>query len=212
MIADGSLNAERQGKEWAVEPRSLERNRRHPRPAGRPWKPSSVWALIALVEGYDDQLGPLDRHRARQRLDRSGLEELAPRLSSRAELRRFYCHPSGLEPLANEEAFVRSGVSAAAEHNAGIIARDVIEGYVSYADASPLIDHYGLEESTDQPNVLMRIVQDDVWPFPPSAQVAPRSVVALDLLETDEPRARRAGARLLEALHSPNATITAVDG
>ncbi|MPZ53324.1 MAG: hypothetical protein GEU79_11450 [Acidimicrobiia bacterium] len=92
---------------------------------------------------------------------------MAPRLFTRADLKRFYCHPSGLQPLANEEAFVRSGISAAAEHNADIIARDVIEEYVSQ--------------------------------------------VALDLLEADEPRARRAGAQLLEAPHSPNATITAAD-
>jgi hypothetical protein len=90
-------------------------------------------------------------------------------------------------------------VSAAGDHGVDIVASDFLEAYVSEARIAALIDQYGLDPDAERPNVVLRVVGDAVWPFSPEMDVAPRSVVAVDLLEADDERSRRAGAAL--ALH-----------
>ena len=91
---------------------------------------------------------------------------------------------------------VRSGVSAGADHGVDIVASDFLEAYVSEARIAELIDQYGLDPDAERPNVVLRVVGDAVWPFSPEMDVAPRPVVAVDLLEADDERSRRAGAAL----------------
>ena len=56
-----------------------------------------------------------------------------------------------------------------------------------------------LEERSERPNLGLRVVGDAHWPFPDGATVAPRVVAAIDLIESDDDRCRRAGAELLES-------------
>jgi len=95
---------------------------------------------------------------------------------------------------------VRSGVSAAADHGADIVASDSLEAYVPAARIAAIVKQYGLDPDAERPNVILRVVDDAVWPFAPEEQVAPRSVVAIDLLEADDERSRRAGAELARQL------------
>jgi hypothetical protein len=115
-------------------------------------------------------------------------------------MRRFYGHPSVLEPLAAEPEVVRSGVSAAASHGADIVTSDFLEAYVPEARIAVLVSRYGLDPDAERPNVVLRVVGEGVWPFAPEMDVAPRSVVAVDLLEADDERSRRAGAELARPL------------
>jgi len=172
MLADGKLSGQRLGREWVIDPRDLERVRLRRQPVGRPWNASSAWAL------------------------------LASRLRARSELRRVYGHPAVLGRLAEEPAVVRSGVSAAADYGANIAASNEFEGYVSARKLKLLVDRYALDESAEQPNIVLHVVADRVWPFQPGAKVAPRFVVALDLLEADGERSRRAGAELAMGMSS----------
>jgi excisionase family DNA binding protein len=199
MLADGLLAGHQIGREWAIERRALENLKRHRGPVGRPWSASSAWAVLAIADGDSLDLSPVDRSRARRRLAERGLAGLVARLGARAEMRRFYGHPSVLEPLAAEPSVVRSGVSAGADHGVDIVASDFLEAYVSEARIAALINQYGLDADAERPNVVLRVVGDAVWPFSPEMDVAPRSVVAVDLLEAEDERSRRAGAAL--ALH-----------
>lgn len=60
-----------------------------------------------------------------------------------------------------------------------------------------LVKQFGLDEQAARPNVLLRMVADGVWPFESDQRYAGRSVVGVDLLESEDPRSRRAGAELL---------------
>ena len=57
-----------------------------------------------------------------------------------------------------------------------------------------------MEERSERANVVFRVVKDQSWPFPEGAAVAPPAVVAVDLLESEDERSRRAGAELLQRL------------
>lgn len=74
------------------------------------------------------------------------------------------------------------------------------EGYVNDADLADLAVRYGLDEQAERPNVLLHVVVDASWPFRRGQCWAGRAVVAVDLLESDDPRSQRAGAELLERL------------
>ena len=198
MLADELLAGRQIGREWAIERRALESLKRHRGPAGRPWRASSAWAVLAIANGEGSDLPPVDRSRARRRLAEHGLAGLVARLGARAEIRRFYGHPSVLEPMAAEPDVVLSGVSAAANHGADIVASDFLEAYVPEARIAALINQYGLDPDAERPNVALRVVSDAVWPFAPEMEVASRFVVAVDLLDADDERSRRAGADLAQ--------------
>ncbi len=196
MLADDLLDGRQIGREWAIERRSLDSLRQHRGPVGRPWRALSAWAVLAIADGDGSDLSPMDRSRARRRLAEQGLAGLVARLGVRAEMRRFYGHPSVLKPLGAEPDVVRSGVSAAANHGADIVAPDFLEAYVPEARIAAIANQYGLDPNAERPNVVLRVVDDAVWPFAPEEEVASRSVVAVDLLEAGDERSRRAGAEL----------------
>ena len=76
------------------------------------------------------------------------------------------------------------------------MASDFLEAYVPAARIAAIINRYGLDPDAERPNVILRIVDEAVWPFAPGMDVASRSVVAVDLLEADDERSRRAGAEM----------------
>ncbi len=202
MLAAGKLSGQRLGREWVIDPRGLERSRLHRQPVGRPWNASSAWLLLALANGDELEVDPVERSRAKKRLAEHGLIALASRLGARAELRRAYGHPAVLGRLAEDSDVVRAGVSAAADYGADIVASNEFEGYVPARMLRQLVDRYALDKDAEQPNIVLRVVADDAWPFLAGVKVAPRPVVALDLLEADDERSRRAGAELATEMNS----------
>lgn len=79
----------------------------------------------------------------------------------------------------------------------GVISESV-EGYVRASDINHLVDQLALDHQAERPNVLLRVVDGDVWPFESDQRYAGRSVVVVDLLDSEDPRSRRAGAELLD--------------
>jgi hypothetical protein len=122
------------------------------------------------------------------------------RLAVRADRRRFYAHPSVLDRLADAPGIVRGGISAAGEHGADLVASDGFEGYVRVSELDVLVSRFALDGQAARPNVALRIVDDAVWPFREEQIAADRAVVAVDLLEADDPRSRRSGAELVRRL------------
>jgi len=196
MLADGLIPGLRIGRAWAIEQRLLDSFKSHRASVGRPWNPSSAWAVLAVVDGQDSALAPVDRSRARYRLRERGLLGVVERLAARAQRQRFYGHPSVLGRLENEPSLVLSGVSAAVHHRADILASDFIEAYIPSSQARIIIERNGLEADAERSNIVLRVVDDAVWPFANGVRVAPRAVVAVDLLESEDERSRRAGLEL----------------
>ncbi|RZV43613.1 MAG: DNA-binding protein [Acidimicrobiales bacterium] len=196
MLADGLLDGERIGRAWMIDAGDLRRVSRSRPKVGRPWNAASAWAVLALAEGKASALPPVERSRAKERFA-LGLDKIVDRLAARADRRSFYVHPSVLAHLEESSKVVRGGVSAAADVGADILARGEFEGYVSGRHIAELVSAFGMDEQAARPNVVLRVVDDSVWPFGSGQKVASRSVVAVDLLESADPRSRRAGMNLL---------------
>jgi len=199
MLTDGVLVGDHVGRAWVIDAGQMRKVGNRRAEVGRPWSPVSAWAVLALAEGEEPDLSPVERSRARKRLGQ-GLDCVAGRLSVRAQRRWFYAHPGVLDRLGKAPQVVRSGISAGAEHGADLVVGDGFEGYVRAGDLDEFVLRFGLDDQADRPNVLLRAVSDGAWPFLPGQGLAGRAVVAVDLFESDEPRARRAGAELLERL------------
>lgn len=199
MIRDGLLISSKIGGRWLVEPMSVERQKRASRPEGRPISPANAWSLLMMAEGRRPiGVNRSAAWRARKRLDRGDLISLAPQLRKRADVWRLRAHPGDLARLAEEDGIVRGGVSAARDVRADIVAPEVLELYAPLRLARRLNKKYALQ-SSDNPNVILRVVSSE-WPFQQDSKVAPPRVVALDLLEADDERTRRAGRELLKRL------------
>jgi hypothetical protein len=93
---------------------------------------------------------------------------------------------------------VRGGVSGAKEHRVDLVVRDATEVYVRAGEMADVVNSYALDEDADRPNVILRVVEDEAWPFHDDVRVAPWPVVAVDLLDADDERSRRAGLELIE--------------
>ena len=196
LLAGGKLRGERIGRDWVVDSDDVERRRRVRRSAGRPWRPVAAWVVLALADGQDADVPPVQRSRARRRLAERGLVGLADRLRDRATLRKFYGHPAAVERLIGEPGVVAGGATAASDYGVGLVGGDVTEAYVSSRQLAVVAERYALEEDPERPNLLLRVVDDHVWPFEADVKIAPRAVVAVDLLELDDDRSRRAGLEL----------------
>lgn len=196
MLADGSLAGERVGRAWIIDSEQLRRVENGRSAVGRPWNPASAWAVLALVDGEELKLSPVERSRAKKRLAQ-GLEVVAGRLAARAGQHWFYGHPSVLVRLAGASHVVRGGVSGAADHGGDLVVGEAFEGYVRLGDLDELVSQFGLEAHAARPNVLLRVVDDSAWPFVADQGVASRAVVAVDLFESLDQRSRRAGEEMM---------------
>lgn len=198
LLAEGQLAGERLGRDWVVDRRSLARLPMRRRSAGRPWHPSAAWSVLRLANGEEPGLSPIDKLRARRRLDEFGLAGLVERLRSRADEYRCYAHPSAIERLRHDRSVVRGGVSAVRDHDVDLIADDTAELYVQRQHLADLVDRYVLDTDADRPNVVLHVVDDDAWPFDEGVEVASWPVVAVDLMDADDERSRRAGRALAD--------------
>ena len=199
MLADGLLRGEQVGRSWIVDRESVREAQLREFPVGRPWSDRSAWGLLLLAAGEEPELSPVGMSRARRRLSQ-GLEAWVDKLRSRAEEHRFYAHPSILEQLAGHAALVRSGVSAVDDYRVDLVSGEAVEGYLTASALEGVVDQFAMDADSDRPNVVLRVVDDSVWPFASDQKVAPLPVVAIDLLESPDERSRRAGRILLERL------------
>lgn len=196
LLASGEMDGQQVGRSWVIDGAAI--NRLRPKRVGRPWSAASAWAVLELAAGGDPELSPVERSRARKRLAESGLAGLVGQLRSRSERREMYAHPSALDRICDEADVVRGGVSGLDEHDVDLIVSDEAEIYVPASKVADLEDRYALERNADRPNLIVRVVDDDVWSFDDDANVAPWPVVAVDLLDADDERSRRAGLELIE--------------
>lgn len=197
MISEQKLPARRVGRAWVIEERDLRPTVR--RPPHRPWKPASAWAVLAEADGSTPlDLPAHERHRARKRL-KAGIHRIIDCLAARAQKRTFYAHPADVTRIIAMPGVVRTGASAAEEHGIDIAGPGPAEAYVTRSGLDGITANCHVEERSERPNLILRVVNDADWPFSDGAAVVPRTVAAVDLLESDDERTQRAGTDLLES-------------
>lgn len=201
LIRDGDLPALRIGRNLLVDMAAVEAFQRR-RPAGgargRSWAPRTAWALLHAVDGHDGavEVPARDRYRIRKRLQAidgvADLLALGERLDLRDRVHRFRAHAAMLPKL--RQLGVPAGVEAAGEHDLDLLADP--QGVDRYVDVNPatLASRFGLRPAVDG-DVVLREVPAGLLPARP-----PRLAVALDLIADADPRAREAGAALLERI------------
>lgn len=207
MIRDGGLDAAKMGHSWFISADSVANRQRGGVRPGRLLTPRNAWAMLFLNSGESHLereaskwLSPWMRWYLTNRAKREDWSTLAPRLRRRASTHRLRAHPSDLPRLAAEEDVVRTGVSAAQDHSLDVAAPGILEAYVPARRLPRLRKKYLLEPSVS-PNVILHVVEDH-WPFARDCAVAPALVAALDLLDSDDQRSRRAAKRFLAKLKS----------
>jgi excisionase family DNA binding protein len=197
MIASGRLPAEKLGGIWLIPQRAISRDRRAAVRPGRPLSPAHAWAVLLLASDEDDLgwLGRQSRWRLRSALRRHGLGDLCGRLVHRGDVHRYEAHSGELAYLAQRPELMRTGPSAAGEHGLGLHGGSEFQAYVAADALAGFVEEHALEavDPAGTGNVVLCSVPDDVWAHV-ARPVAPLAAVLVDLIESEDPRARRIGA------------------
>lgn len=191
LALSGALAAVKRGNVWWIDAEAVARRAREGRSAGRPLSPAVAWAVILLASD-DPRWRALGRHghqprRAREWLRSHELSNEAYRLAGRARRETFDAHPTEASRVVARPDVMRTGISAAVE--VGLPGgQDEVELYAPEDERKAIMVEHGLQARRG--SVLMRWVPVEIWQHI-KADVAPRPAILLDLLEHDDPRARR---------------------
>lgn len=176
LVVAGELPGARFGNAWAV-PRDALVARRHSSSAGgRPLGPLRAWREI--VSGAVD-------------LGRPG------RYQRRAHVVRCAMSKADVESLPRNSEALIGGVEGAIEYGSSLSPSEGSDVYLSRRvfDRLPSLVAYVADPLG---SVRLRVVDDDAWDVIPSGEVAPRDAVALDLLESADPRHWIAAEQLID--------------
>jgi segregation and condensation protein B len=211
---------------------------------GRPLSWRNAWALIGLASGDGPfsarSVGllehPEELSRARARLTREKLVDLAPRLRRRATLVVRQVPTELRAALEEDAALVRTGVSAAGAYGWNALTEPVdadsswrLDAYLSLSVFDALQEHLNrldlepapaahanLTEDVDaeaagtrgRDTVLLRVVEH-AWPFPPHYPLAPQPLAAMDLLDYPSQDAQRVAREVLNSLNETHPSTLA---
>jgi excisionase family DNA binding protein len=199
-IAAGVLPAVKRGRSWWLDAAEIERRRRQPLGHGRALSPEMAWAVLLLASDDEDgaqRAAGRDRYVSRMRAWLAGhpLGEHAARLRARAKREDFDGHPSELPRIVERSDVRMTGLSAGSL--LGLAGGDrLIEFYAPGSHRAALVADHALQPGAGA--VRVRWVSDELWNLLERHEGhAPRAAVLLDLLESDDPRARREAARAL---------------
>jgi excisionase family DNA binding protein len=200
-IASGRLAAIKRGRDWWLDPQAVDRMVRQRPGSGRPLSSAMAWAVVLLASGEDAaarKVAGRDRYWSRVRawLRDHQLCEYAARLRDRAETEQFDAHPSELKRILDRPDVMITGASAA--DVVGLVGvASIVEVYAPAGRRGAIVDEHGLLPGRGP--VRIHWVPDELWPqlLGERDGQAPNVAILLDLLEGDEPRARRQAARAL---------------
>jgi excisionase family DNA binding protein len=200
-IASGSLPAVKSGRNWWLDERAVQRMARQQPVGGRSLSPAMAWAVLLLASGDDaaaEDMAGRNRYSSRMRawLRDHPLREHAPRLRARAEIEEFDIHPSELRRILDRPDVLATGISAS--DVVGLLgSTSAVEVYAPAGCRDAIVDEHALMPGAGPLGI--RWVPDEVWSLldHDHDRRAPRAAILLDLLESDDPRARREAARAL---------------
>ncbi|MGI8728420.1 MAG: hypothetical protein ACR2LK_00190 [Solirubrobacteraceae bacterium] len=160
-----------------------------------------AWAVLLLASGDDsaaEEAAGRERYwsRARAWLRDHPLREHASRLRGRAQVEEFDVHPSELSRILQRPDVLVTGVSAS--EAIGVVgSASSVEVYAPTGSRGRIVADHALLQGAGP--VRIRWAPDALWPLLEHAsdRRAPRAAILVDLLEADEPRARREAGRVL---------------
>lgn len=215
LISDGSLPARRSSSGWLIEAGDVAGRDRRPR--GRPASPRTAWAVICMLSSALEAEAaeappctvpdPRLRYHAMQVLkampdpsDNPGRWRAL--LASRGPVERMWAHPGLVPRLIEDPQVSEGGVRAAARIGEGLSQTDVRDIYVANEHAKRIAARYRLRPDPDG-QVMLHIVPSSVPQDLMAVRggLAPAAAAAADLLDEDNPRARRSALRQLHAMH-----------
>jgi excisionase family DNA binding protein len=203
LIAANELGARSIGRAWLVSAEDVNRLASHRHGPGRPLAPARAWGLLDLLDdGSAPWLSPVARSQVRallRQLHGADADRWRSALRARSGVHRMEAHPSALRRLKADPAVRPAGPELAVHAGADLVVLGAVpEVYVSAADWPHLGQRLRLREAEGHANLLVR-VPVGVWPWSEDKAVGPAALAA-DLLDSSEPRAVSAGARLLDDL------------
>lgn len=172
---------------------------------GRPLAARVAWGMLWELSGERAHwLAASERSRLRTSIRRLNAEEVVPRVRRRAALCRYRILPTYVDRIAADEGCVAGGVSGASAAGADIVAIGFAEVYAAKATMDRLVRQYAMTQPGNDAdiNVNLRVLDDDLTFLLNGITHMPSAVVACDLMESPEPRTRRAGTLLLDDLLS----------
>ncbi len=172
---------------------------------GRPLAARVAWGLLWELSGERAHwLAASERSRLRTNIRKLNAEEVVLRARRRAALHQYRILPTYVDRLAADAACVPSGVDAASAVGADIVAVGFAEVYTARSTHDRLVTQYAMVEGGNDAdiNVNLRVLEDDLIFLLNGRTHMPSAVVACDLMESPEPRTRRAGTLILSDLLS----------
>ena len=171
LIQQGDLDADRFGRSWVVNRESLQRYAAARPPKGRPLSAASAWDRLLNAD-------PRSLHDLRQ---------LANQCRRRADRRPIRLLPGEVDQALQDERLVLGGADAAIQHGSAVGQPRQRIAYVGSHDFEPLLsDHFGSPDSENS-NVILRVVDDELWPFDQQRFVS-LFVAAVDLVDSGDVR------------------------
>jgi excisionase family DNA binding protein len=200
LISAGELPAERMGRAWMVSLEAVERRLDQEPRDGRRLRSQNAWAILFMIVGEPAPwLDQPNRWRLRRYLASHRVSDNRSRFAGRGRPTAYRAHPSLLAAVRGDPVLMLTGTSGASDRRLGLVGGSGdVDAYVADTDLDTLVRRHHLRPTGD-PNVVLRVVQPFTSPWPP-ARVAPASAIALDLLDSPEPRARQVGDEVLRGI------------
>jgi hypothetical protein len=177
LVVGGRLPGQRFANVWVVPKDAIAARRHSPGVRGRPLGPQRAWQELVA--------GPID-------LQRPG------KYQRRANVVRCQMSRADSDGLPEMVGALLSGVRAAINLGAELAQDDGVDLYLSAKSFHGLEARIAFVPDAAG-RVVLRVVDDDAWNLIPEGVVAPRNAVALDLLESGDPRHWIAGEHLVDS-------------
>lgn len=176
LIDAGEISADRFGNSWQVDLDSVHRYDDLRPKVGRPFDPSQAWSQLQSASAPTSV---------------DAVKAIAIRVRRRAERCPSFVVPGELAGFLADDLVVCSGVSAAAEHGAAVQNRPPFAVYVRTSDLESVAREYAVNVGADDPNVIIRVVANDVWPFEKRQRFASPLIALVDLVDDRDDRSAR---------------------
>jgi excisionase family DNA binding protein len=179
LIDAGELDAKRFGRSWAIDPESLRRYRLLRPRRGRPLSERASWQRVLDAEPPANIDEAIDLARLVRRRSRNERLRILPALDGRIE---------------DDPRVHHGGAHAAIHHSAGVGRPDQRDVYIGAGDADSFRADYRANSNADDPNVVLRVVDE---PMAFGDRFVPPIVALLDLLDAADTRAAAEALRVL---------------
>jgi len=191
--ARGQIAARKVGNAWLFSDAEIAASSREPASRGRRLSARSAWAVLDVLSGVPLQ-GLSRSEQVRARSDAGHLSR--GDLAERAVIWRLRGPKGARERLARDQRLVLGGVSAGSQAGLGIVAPDLVEGYVRGEDLDAVLSAFAfVPASRERADVVLRVPKPR-WPFGDARMVSP-PVAAADVLDAGDSRSVAAARAVL---------------